>query len=330
MYCAGIVAILAFLDLARLPGHNHMWREITDFGHTPLFGVLSLIILGFFTLILGDSKTNRVYLYLAAFVTTTILGVITELLQIVGPRDADLWDIVRNIEGAASFLALYVFVDRRVVKGTGILTKFRKHISIAGIIIFILSLVPTILWGATYFKRNALYPRIIVFDSSLFFRFLDTNYARLKAVDPPKEFASAVGEKVGKLTVYPGDYCGFEMEEPFPNWFHAHILEFNVYVPKDTTFSLSIRIDDKEHNLEFTDRYTGAFMLHQGENKISIPVGEIERAPETRHADIRNIDYIFVFVYKPFESFDIYFDEFILKSHPNENMGLPESISTHP
>ncbi len=317
LYLAGAVAALAFLHLVKLPGDTYFWREVTDFGHTPLFGLISIILLGLFSTVRKDSDRNLGGMYFSAFVATVIIGAAAELFQIVGPRDADVWDLIRDIAGAAGFLSLFTLIDRRVRKGSGILAIHRRKIAVFGAIVLIIATIPTVIWGAAYFQRNALYPRILVYDSALFGKFLETKNASLEAVPPPPEFDDAVGNSVGKLTFYPGEYCGVELTEPFPNWLHDHNLVFSVYVPRDTSFTLAVRIDDHHHNMEFEDRYTGAFLVNQGVNRITIPVGEIHRAPEDRLTDLEQIAFLMIFVYKPFEPLDIYIDELRLTSTPS-------------
>lgn len=330
LYLAGALAALAFLHLVKLPGDTYFWREVTDFGHTPLFGVISLIFLGLFSTVSRDSEKKLGRIYISAFLATVIIGAAAELFQIVGPRDADIWDLIRDIAGAAGFLSLFTLVDRRVKKGSGTLTRNRKKLAVFGVIVLIIATIPTVIWGAAYFQRNALYPRVLVYDSALFGKFLETKNASLEAVPPPPEFDGAVGNLVGKLTFYPGEYCGLELTEPFPNWIQDHNLVFSVYVPKDTSFTLAIRIDDRHHNMEFRDRYTGAFMVNQGVNRINIPVGEIQRAPEDRLTDLEQIAFLMIFVYKPVEPFEIYIDELRLTSTPSRMSGIQDGRPSQP
>ncbi len=104
--------LLIFFKL-ELPGDTYLWREIINTGHTPLFGILSLLILGLCFLTIGKKISNQYIHYLIALIATTSIGIITEIIQIYGPGDADISDLIRDILGAVSFLGFYMVLTEK-------------------------------------------------------------------------------------------------------------------------------------------------------------------------------------------------------------------------
>lgn len=78
-----MVAVLLLADLGR---HARMVDEICNFGHLPLFGVSSLVILW----LLGGRRwpVRAQGPYVGAFFAATALGVIMEIAQVFSPGDS--------------------------------------------------------------------------------------------------------------------------------------------------------------------------------------------------------------------------------------------------
>ena len=92
-----ILAGLAVLDYLQMPSNTFFWRSAFDFGHIPLFGVISISFLGLSKGLFSSKFKSRYIHYLIAFFLTSFLGVLTEALQYYGPRDADFLDVVRDL-----------------------------------------------------------------------------------------------------------------------------------------------------------------------------------------------------------------------------------------
>lgn len=303
-----VVAIAAVPLLFDLPDNTHIWNEIQNTGHTPLFGVIALLLLGISTRLLGERIRNRRTHYAIAFIGACLLGAITEFAQIIGPRDADLGDLLRDVAGAISFLGLFMFFDSGFKKSRHqISDQFRKKVLILSILVTLGSLVPLTLSSTAYLQRNSAFPLLCDFDSYWGKRFLITESARLKIVPPPEGMNAARG-KVGQLALRAGEYPGFGILEPYSDWGAYKTLEFNIYSPLDSTVNIHIRVEDFHHDGDFTDRFNRTLSIVPGENHISISLLDIQVAPRGREMDMSAIAAIHFFAVDLRQRLTLYFD----------------------
>ena len=309
-----VAGFLFALDKLEIPGNTFLSREINNAGHFPFFGILSLLFLGLSSLFLGKIIKGRLWNYIIAFAMTLLIGGLHEYSQIIGPRDADIRDLVRDAAGAITFLGLYMIYDKQMA---ALWEKWGRKIKIMffmGAFILIVSmLIPSALWGGAYLYRNQNFPLICGFESIWGNKFLKTQDATIKTTLPPEKWENKIGNYVGKLTFFIAAYPGLAIEEPYPDWSGHKLLSFKVFSELDSSVRISIRIEDSQHNNDENDRFNRAFTVDPGLNKISIPLDEIRKAPTTRDMDMTDIRAIILFAYKPDKEFSLYLDDIRLE-----------------
>ena len=307
------IGIFVIFFTLRLPSSTFLWREIHNTGHTPLFGLLSLIILGLSFRIFKNLLQKRYKHYLLALAITLAAGLITEFIQIYLPGDADLGDFLRDTGGAVSFLGFMMAFDTKITIFPGISRSRRKFLlMVTAFFILLASLTPLFLWTAAYAHRSNAFPRILGFESTLERKFVRTQNADLISMESPSYWISPGDNTAGKLMLSPGAYPGFSVSEPFPDWRGYESLTFSVYSELDTVFNLNVRIDDKRHDQSYSDRYNGGFAIKKGGNTIIISLEEIANAPASRKLDIGAIKAVYFFVGKVTNGFSFYVSEILL------------------
>jgi hypothetical protein len=107
-----VAGIFLIIFLLHLPDDTHLWREIHNSGHTPLFGILSLLLLALFNISFPASKNRSLKIYLSSFISAVVLGGAVEIIQFWVPGEPDLCDLLRDIAGSISFLGFYSLVDK--------------------------------------------------------------------------------------------------------------------------------------------------------------------------------------------------------------------------
>ena len=82
-------ALICVQFLLREPGESLLWPALFDAGHAPLYGMVALVFL--LLLRRGDSQPTRgrIRPYLMALILTVLVGLLSELIQVPGPGDAD-------------------------------------------------------------------------------------------------------------------------------------------------------------------------------------------------------------------------------------------------
>lgn len=310
----GILVLLLFLELFELPDDTFLLRELQDTGHTPLFGLLSLLVLSLSRLLLVGFNLKICDYYRIALVATMFLAVVSEMLQIIGPRDADLVDLLRDLAGTVSFLAVQWSFDRHVTAESRTRsTRTRRRWLFLGVILFLVSLTPLAVWQVAYFYRDAIFPQIVSFDSYLANRFLVANGAELKIVEPPNCWPAHGDNLVGRLILSPGRYPGLAISEIYPDWRGYDYLEFTLFSPRLDTVHLEVRINDRWHDNEFSDRYNSSLTVVPGLNQFSFRLTEVAAAPLTREMDMTDIRAVMIFAVKPAEEIRIYLDDIRLR-----------------
>jgi hypothetical protein len=308
-----ILIIVAGLLVYELPYDTLFWIEVQNAGHTPVFGIISLLILGASLRLLGSRIPQRPAHYAIALAGATFLGLISEYAQIAGPRDADVCDFIRDIAGAVSFLGIFMYADGKLrTAGGKLMARIRTAVLITAILVLVAALVPLALWSGAYLHRNGTFPAICDFDSYWGNRFLRTEDARLESVAPPSGWIDARGE-VGRVVFGVDDYPGLVIREVYPDWRGYGSLVFDIYSPANTSVNLHVRIEDFSHNGDFADRFNRATAIRPGASRVSIPLADIKEAPVGREMNMQAIRAIHLFVVGPEDELVLYFDNLTLK-----------------
>jgi hypothetical protein len=308
----GIVAIFVIIATLKLPDNSFLWREIHNAGHTPLFGSLSLLILGILFIVYKKRNYRRIKLYIASFIIATFLGLALEIYQIPGPGDADIVDLIRDIAGALSFLLIFSFFDKNFDYHNKKHQMGRLTFLFVGIFILFCAVLPTILWSMSFINRDNEIPTLLNFNSVWERAFIKTQSATIEILAAPTTWREGTGQ-VGKLTFGNGTYPGFGIAEPYPDWSDYRFLRFAVYSTLSDSINISIRIDDAHHNQKYTDRFGRMLTIAPGNNDIRINLDDIESAPKGRKMDMKKIKLVLLFGSKSLKGDSLYFDNFHLE-----------------
>jgi hypothetical protein len=303
-----VAALLAFMHYAPISRWEDMfWRAVQNYGHVPLFAVLTIAL---FFLLKHTLHLDAPLLYPAAFGGAMFLGFLSEVAQIVGPREAEFMDLVRDALGSAGALA---FLLRREPVAA-IPPKIRFFAPLAGIVLLLAPLPPVITAYATLTYRDNSFPRICSFESRWDRRLLHTNDVAVEEVAPPPGWEQADGERVGKVTFQRTEsWPGFGWEEPHPDWRGYEYFTFEVYSTIDTTRWIRVRINDRDHDQNYADRFSRRFDITPGATTVRIPLAEVAHAPEGRAMMMDHIGMVLVFAAQDAKPFTLYFDNFRLE-----------------
>lgn len=304
---AGVLLILEYL---RLPEDTHLWREIHNAGHAPLSGILALALLGISRIVLGTRSRSPIAHYVIALTLTVSIGAISEISQIPQQRDADIWDLIRDVAGTISFLALYMAIDPAVRQIRARFDWLRIALIVIAVLLLAATLVPSALWIVADLQRDKAIPNILTFESVWEEKYITVIDAELEIVKPPDGFIDAGGESVGKLIMLPATYPGMRIDEPFPDWSGYSYFRFEAYSELDTTVQLAVRIDDLWHDGGYPDRFNFVVKIQPGLNRISVPLEKVRNAPVSREMDMTKIWAIHLFAFDIQDTIEVYLDNF--------------------
>lgn len=312
----GAAALLLVPEIVAPPRDTRLWQELFNAGHVPLFGVLSLVLLGLARALLPRVDRTAWLPYLIAFAGSLIIGATAELLQIVGPRDSDPVDLLRDATGALAFLGVRATLDGRL--STGLAGRGRwvvPCIRLASVLLLGATFLPVVWWGWAYVGRDRAFPVLCDFGSAWSRGFVDARGVRLQSSGPPASWRTLDEQRVGKLEFSASGYAypGVGLDEPYPDWSAHRSLKFRVFSENPEPLPLHLRINDREHDQRYADRFNREVRILPGANQFVIPLSEVRDAPATREMDMTQIRQVILFADHPAKPFTIYLEGFWLE-----------------
>ncbi len=292
------VSFLLFSDFGK--SHSRIIDEIMNLGHIPLFGVISLFIL--WILHHGKGPYIKKKYYVAAGIVTLILGFLTEYIQLFIPnRDFQWGDILADTVGVAIFLVFaYPFPQH---------TKVRKVFRAAALILALVMLYPLARASVDTWNRVHAFPTLGSFETSLEidrWNNIESEISRAKA-------HATKGTYSLKVLLLPGVYPGISLNDPTRDWRGYQSLAFEAYLEGSAPLALVLRVNDREHNNEYSDRFNRSIQLDPGQNRISVNLEDIMQAPRGRIMDMSDIVNVCLFSYRLRKTCTVYFDNFRLE-----------------
>lgn len=318
-YTKAILGLAALFALGwifvffRMPSNTPFWRDFENFGHAPLFGCVSLVLLYLIQAIAGRWIKQPIVFYVLAFVAATGLGGLSELWQHFNARDAEIADVISDMIGSVSFLGLWWSFDRSAHSGIAWSRPRIWALRLAAAAILLIPAAPALRWAAVVLHRNSILPRLGAFDSPLERKLFETRDARLVAVPPPAEWTPSPQGKVGLVTFYPATYPSLLFTYVYPRWEGYQSLAFDVFSDNDSTVDMAFRIYDAGSSGSYPDRFNDIFKITPGLNRIDLPLDTIKLTTSGREMNLGHTAGIIVFLIEPKETVSLYFDDFRLK-----------------
>ena len=308
-----VIGAVSLIFNLRLPHDTYLWREIQNSGHTRLFGVVALALLGLSTSLFPRLTSKRLRLYLLAFLLAAFVGGAVEIAQLWTPGDPDLGDFLRDVGGELSFLGFFMVFDRQLAS-LWIRKRWLKAMPLVmSIIVLAAALWPVGSLAWSYYDRNRDFPQLLNLESFWTDSFIKTRNAEYARTKPPDGWSEAKGRQVAEITFMPANYPTLYIEEPYSNWLGYSRLGFNIYSQQDTSVKLTLTVEDFHHDNSFGDRFNYGFLVKPGLNNIVISLDNIKNAPAKRQMDMKAIRAIHLFAYKPARAFSIYLDNMRLE-----------------
>ena len=272
-------------------GDGRWTEEFLTAGHGIAFAVTAMLAI--FALSVG-SRTQRwplIVQYGIVFVLTALLGLGTEFIQIWLPRDANLDDVRTDLLGAWIGIATFAVFDARLR------TLGRIGIPLSGLIPFFVLAVPLVTCIQAYVRRQAAFPILADYRLSFDDYFLQAQGTSRAHDFLPQAWAGFTGEQAMRVSFGTSAWPGLHFAEPSPDWRGFETLAIDVTNPNQQTLPLSIRIHDRAHNNQYSDRFNAQVELDPLERSVvRLPISDISSAPRNRDLDIEEVSGLILFV----------------------------------
>ena len=311
------LTIVVAATFGQLPGDSLLWRELQNTGHTLLFGALALALLYILRERLPGARTRPFSAYPLAAIASLAIGIGVEFVQLLIHRDSSFPDVVRDLAGILAALGIHAGIDPKL---TSLWRRRRAGLRTGTVIVagclFLASLVPLGRLGIACLQRDAAFPVIIDFRAAWAGPFLQLTHASLTRVPAAQRRVSESGQQVARLVLQPAQYPGIAVIEPSPDWSAYAYLGFTLYSDEPHPFDLVLRIHDRSHNQEYSDRFNQELRIRPGKNVFRIPLATIREAPAGRTMDLRRIAGVMLFAVDIKTPVACYLDTLRLESSP--------------
>ena len=289
---AAIVALAATITIGVLPEPTLFWNALFDVGHVLVFAAITTVLADLFGGRQAHPNSRAVIGRTVAVALALAAG--TELLQALEPhRDAAFADFVRDAAGMTIALLL---------RGTGASSRISTARRLTAALLAVAVLAPLVAVAAMYVQRNQAFPVVIPLNGSSWARRLLSFHDADLIPGGCETFGSPGTDPLVRLSVHPGKYPGFYLDEPYPDWRAFHRLVFRAAMEGDQPITLTLRVHDAQHDMKldqrYTDRFNIALTITPGDHRIEIPLETIRLAPLDREMDLGRIRGIGVFAYE--------------------------------
>lgn len=274
-----------------IAGDGRWTNEVLTAGHGIAFGVTALLAVYALSMGRVTRPWPLIVQYGTVFVLMALLGLGTEVMQIWLPRDANLEDLRTDLLGAWIGLATFAVFDSRLR------TLGRIGLSSSGLIPFFILAVPLVTCIHAYARRQAAFPVLADYRLSFDDYFLQAQGTSRAHDLMPEAWAGFSGEQAMRISFGTAAWPGLHFAEPAPDWRGYETLSIDVTNPNPAALPLSIRIHDRAHNNQYSDRFNTQIDLEPlARSVVRLPIMEISRAPRSRALDIDEISGLILFV----------------------------------
>jgi hypothetical protein len=286
-----ITPVLATLHLVDLGWSSQAGANLRNALHAPIFGFLSLVMAVLFRHRLGAGAA----LALAAGFSLSA-GVIGELLQVIGPRDASLQDLGYDALGIASFMLILAYFDKTIQWPLFGIPRIWSLIIGAPFLAVVI--YPAAWYVYAFAARAQAMPQLIVFDdrwAQSFYR--PQHNASIERIERPHDWPADSG-RVALVTLGNSKYSGI-IVEPSPDWTGYSSLSFRVASADNDIHQMTIRVHDRNHNGKLSDRFNQRFEITPEPKVVELSLESVQNAPANRSMRMSAIEALLIFKVAP-------------------------------
>jgi hypothetical protein len=299
-----VAALLASVFVFSLGGQLYWERAVMDAAHGPVFAGIAMVLLLMFAP-RAESGRRGWDAYLAAFLWTVVLGVVTEIVQYFLPdRSVSLGDVLHDAAGAALGLSIVALLERRQARVARSASKGGMHVgplatsgtSQAWLILLSVASFSILAWpllqcARTYAERAAAFPVLAPLPGRAQHRFIRVHDALTSRAALPERWQRPGDPgNVVALRFTRGSTPAFEIHEPLPDWRGYDVLALDMVNPGTEPLAFVLRISDARHDWTHVDRLNLPVSFPpQSRTTLRLSLEQLRKSPQGRAMDLGSI-----------------------------------------
>lgn len=299
-----LAALLSLLLFVSVPGQGLWYQVALNASHGPIFAVVAVLVL----LMHEPAERSATVAHVNAFFVAVGLGILIEVLQTIGHRPGQSFDVMTDAAGAAAGLGLWALFERRrsAVAARPVAGGPWWPLAIA------LTGTTLVAWpplhaARAYAQRAAQFPIIAQFREPRDLTFVTTDGAGVAIVDLPAPWARHVGERALRLGFDAGHAPAVQVVEPSPDWRGYDVIAADLTNPTDDEVGLTLRIHDATHDWSHEDRLNLPVVLApRTRTTIRVALSEVQAAPASRPMDLGHVANVMLFGHPAGRAGEIY------------------------
>lgn len=302
---AAVIAVTIALHLFNPTNWPALGVDILHSLHGPGFAAIALAVFWYL-----QSRCVSVINYALAAGITMGIGVISELAQIPGPRDAQVKDLVVDALGILGALGVTASIDKRV--RTSIATPVRLLLpAVAGVALSI-ACVPTLWFSYALVEQQRAFPSLLTFERAWETAAFGQTATRRPDVIPVPTDWPADGRKVSRSTEN-GRWGIFLSVKPVQDWRSYSKVSF-IAASTGERFAMDFgiresRLDDETR----PNRYYGSVMVEPNPKEFTVTFDQIQAAMKDRPFDFSHVESVVFSAAKPGGGQEILLDDIRLE-----------------
>jgi|GEM_PF-3703155 len=259
--------------------------------HGPGFALVALIILWYL-----QGQCQSAVNYILAGGIAIGIGLLSEIAQIPGPRDAQLSDIVIDTLGVFGALGVVASLDKK----TRAQMSRSVRVILAGFatVALALAVVPTIWFGYALLEQKSAFPTLLSLESRWEFATLSKKSGAVPSrIGKPRNWP-AEGATIGRA-VEQGHDGIFLSHHPLPDWRAYEQLSL-VLATESSTHAVAICIRDQNEELEpHSIRVCTQISAKEKPEVVVISFDDVQKETSLREFDFSRVDALVLSAAKP-------------------------------
>jgi uncharacterized membrane protein len=235
---------------------------------------------------------HKSILLLSTVLLCTVVGLASEIFQHFFNRDTSFDDLLNDILGSVSGTLLFIAINRQsFIKRKAV----RCILLFTGILILGYTSIPFTKGLFIITFRNHQYPILFNFENRWEKTFIEAQSSDVSFVNNESLWSDNLSMHSLKVELHDGEFPGVSFSDVYPDWSRADTFSFALYSLSDSPFTLSIRINDSNHNNEYTDRFNANINVNPGKNHYSFAITNIAKSLKTRTMNLKQVETVILF-----------------------------------